>query len=516
MTIHVQGSVTPSAPDPRRTLVVAIVGSSMAFLDGTVVNVALPVMQKELGIAVDTAQWIVESYALLLASLVLVGGALGDRLGRKRVFLAGVVLFAFASAACGAAPNAGALIVARAVQGVGAALLVPGSLALISAAYPEKEARGRAIGTWSAFSAITAAVGPVAGGWVVSHASWRWLFYFNLPIAVLVLVLARKGVAETRDESAPRSMDWLGAFLVTLGLGLVVYGLIDSGKVAGASGEIALIVAGLAALVVFVLVERRRSAPMVSLALFRSRTFAGTNLLTLLLYGALGGAFFFVPFNLIQVQGYSPTAAGAALLPFVLLLSVMSPAAGALYGRVGARIPLVAGPLLSAAGFLLLGLRGAGGSYWTTFFPGVFVLGLGMGITVAPLTSAVMGSVDARHAGVASGVNNAVSRAAGLLAIAALGVVLRRRFDSVLDAKLGTLHLPASIAAKVAAERSKLGAADLGDVEGPVRDALREAFAEAFVAGFRTTMITCAALAALGSLAALALVGREGRARHGD
>ncbi|MDB5220692.1 MAG: putative transrane efflux protein, partial [Myxococcaceae bacterium] len=380
----------------------------MAFLDGTVVNVALPVMQRDLGLSVDGAQWVVEAYALLLASLVLVGGALGDRYGRKRVFLAGVLLFSLASAACGAAPSALLLILARAIQGVGAALLVPGSLALISAAYPDDVARGRAIGTWSSFSAITAAVGPVAGGWVVGHASWRWLFYFNVPIAALVIALAIRGVDETRDESAPRTMDWGGALLVTVGLGLVVYGLIDSGKVAGRIGEIALVVAGVLTLTLFVYVESRISSTMVPLALFRSRTFAGVNLLTVLLYGALGASMFLVPFDLIQVQGYSPTAAGASLLPLVLLVSVMSPAAGALSARIGPRWLLASGPMIAGAGFSLLALPGVGGAYWTTFFPGIVVLGLGMGITVAPLTTAVMGSVDRSHAGVASGVNNAV------------------------------------------------------------------------------------------------------------
>lgn len=306
-------------------------------------------------------------------------------------------------------------------------------------------------------------------------------------------------------------MDWLGAALVTLGLGLVVYGLIDSGARAGATGELALVVAGLSTLAVFVFVERRRAAPMVPLALFRSPTFAGTNLLTLLLYGALGGALFFVPFDLIQVQGYGPAAAGASLVPLVLLISGLSPVAGALAARIGARIPLVVGPVVAACGFLLLALPGIGGSYWTAFFPGITVLGLGMGITVAPLTSAVMGAVDARHAGVASGVNNAVARAASLLAIAGLGVVLRSRFDRVLERKLEAMHLPPSIAEKVAAERSKLAGADLGDVPDSLRGPLHDAFAQAFVAGFRTTMITCAVLALLAAFAAFALVGRESR-----
>jgi predicted MFS family arabinose efflux permease len=302
-------------------------------------------------------------------------------------------------------------------------------------------------------------------------------------------------------------MDWLGAFLVTLGLGLVVYGRIDSGRVAGPTGELVLVASGLVTLVVFVLVERHGATPMVPLSLFRSHTFAGANLLTLLLYGALGVALFFLPFDLIQVQGYSPTAAGASLLPAVLLISSMSPLAGALYARVGARLPLVVGPLLAAVAFALLALPSDGGSYWSTFFPGIVVLGLGMGLTVAPLTSAVMASVADHHAGVASGVNNAVSRAAGLLAIAALGVVLRSRFDSVLDAKLATLALPADVASRVAAERTKLGGADVGDLGS----ALRDAFAQAYVAGFRTMMLACAALAALSAISALFLLRREDR-----
>ena len=302
------------AGGPRWTLAVAILGSGIAFLDAT----------------------IVEAYSLMLASLVLVGGALGDRLGRKRVYLAGVMLFALASVVCGLAPDALVLVAARAVQGVGAALLVPGSLSLISAAYDDTT-RGAAIGTWSAFSAITGAVGPIAGGWVVTHASWRWLFFFNVPLAAAVVVLSRLHVVETRDDEAPATMDWAGAALATLGLGLVVYALVDSADAAGARRVIPMLAVGLVTLVAFVVVEARGRAPMVHLSLFRSRTFSGTNLLTLLLYAALGGAFFFLPFDLIQVQGYSPAKAGAALLPFVLLVAGMSRAMGALVTRLGAR-----------------------------------------------------------------------------------------------------------------------------------------------------------------------------------
>jgi EmrB/QacA subfamily drug resistance transporter len=496
--------------DPRWTLVVAIVGSSMAFLDGTVVNVALPVMQRELGMAVGLAQWIVEAYSLLLSSLVLVGGALGDRLGRRRVYLAGVVLFALASVACGLAPRAIALIVARAVQGAGAALLVPGSLSLISSAYGERD-RGSAIGTWSAFSAMTAAVGPVAGGWVVSHASWRWLFFFNVPSAVAVVVLTRRHVVETRDESAQESMDWLGAALATVGLGLVVYALIDS---AGANGgtTTGLLALGGLTLTTFVVVEARRPAPMVPPSLFRSRTFSGANLLTLFLYAALGGALFFVPFDLIQVQGYSPAAAGAALLPFVLLVSVMSRWAGGLTARFGARAPLVVGPLVAAVGFVLLAGPSRGGTYWGTFFPGILALGIGMGLTVAPLTVAVMGSVDARQSGVASGVNNAVARAGGLLAVAALGVVLQARFNEALDERLAAMSLPESARAAIDAQRGKLGGADFSaSVDVALGRELRAAFDAAYVAGFRVLMIVSAVLAAMGALSALLLIERAFR-----
>lgn len=501
-------SPCPSAGhDPRWALAVAILGSSMGFLDGTVVNVALPVMQRDLGATVDGVQWIVEAYALLLASLVLVGGALGDRFGRRRMFSAGVVLFALASAGCGVAPTLALLVVARAIQGIGAALLIPGSLSLISAAYPE-QTRGAAIGTWSAFSAVTAAVGPVAGGWVVTHASWRWLFFFNVPLAAAVVAPAVLRVGETRDEEASPHLDLAGAALVTVGLGLVVYALIDAERAGGLGSTrvVALLLLGALTLTAFVGVEARRIAPMVPLSLFRSRTFAGANVLTLLLYSALGGVLFFVPFDLIQVQRYSPAAAGAALLPFVLLISTMSPWAGALAARFGPRPLLVVGPLLASAGFALLAIPTTGGTYWSTFFPGIAVLGLGMGATVAPLTAAVMGSVDKRHAGAASGINNAVSRTAGLLAVAGFGVLLLARFNRVLDGELAALSLPPALVSAVDAERDKLAGADFSAFALPLREGLRRAFDLSYVSAFRAIMIAGAALAALGAVAGLALI----------
>lgn len=496
----------------RWVLVATIIGSSMVFIDGTAVNVALPVLQDDLNATVADVQWVVESYALFLAALLLVGGALGDQFGRRRIFAGGVALFAVASVWCGLAPSAAQLILARAVQGVGGALLVPGSLAILSASFSE-ERRGQAIGTWSSFTAIAAAVGPVLGGWLVEHVSWRWVFFINIPLAVIVLLVSSHCVPETRDKERAPGLDARGALLAALGLGGIVYGLIESvplgffhPAVAGA------LVLGVLALLAFVLAEARSRAPMMPLQLFRSRTFSGANLLTLLLYAALSGTLFFFPFNLIQVQGYSATEAGAAFLPLILIIFLLSRWAGGLVNRYGAKRPLIVGPLMAAVGFALFAVPEIGGSYWTTYFPAVVVLGMGMAVSVAPLTTTVMGAVEAQHAGVASGINNAASRTAGLLAVAVMGVLIVNSFNRNLDRRLGALAMPVEVQQQMDAQRTRLAGVEIpADVSPELSAALEQAVAASFVAGFRMLMLIAAGLALASALSAALLI--EGKRR---
>src|SRR5437870_10035966 len=444
----------------RWVLAATILASSMAFIDGTVVNVALPALQTNLKATAVDVQLVIEAYSLLLSALLLVGGSLGDHYGRRNIFLIGVAIFALASATCGFVANIHQLIAARALQGLGAALLVPGSLAIISSSFSENE-RGRAIGTWSGFSAITTAVGPVLGGWLIEHVSWRAVFFINLPLAFVVVLISLRHIAETRDREST-GVDWFGAVLAALGLGALVYGLIESSQTGFNDRSVtAALTAGIVALMLFLFLESRLSQPMLPLTLFRSRTFAGTNLLTFLLYAALGGTLFFLPLNLIQVQRYSPTAAGAVLLPFILIMSFLSRWSGGLVARHGPKLPLVVGPVITAIGYLLFLLPGIGGNYWTNFFLPVVVLGLGMAITVAPLTTTVMSSIEQNRAGTASGVNNAVARTASLVAIAVLGVVMIHVFKTHLDHRLISANLPSSVVQSVQTQSTRLAAIDV-------------------------------------------------------
>lgn len=500
----------------RWVLVATILGSAMAFLDGTVVNVALPVLQVDLNATTAGVQWVVESYALFLGALILIGGALGDRLGRRRVYVVGTSVFAVASLLCGVAPSLKVLIIARAIQGVGAALLVPGSLAMITAIFP-KETRGRAIGTWAGFSAITSALGPVIGGGLIQLSSWRSVFFINVPLAVAVVAICLRFIPETRDEESTGTLDWRGAILATVGLGAVVLGLLNASNLdAGITLWLPLI-AGVLALAAFIWTETRVVAPMMPLTLFRSPTFLGANLLTVFLYGALGGVTFFLPFNLIRVQHYTPTEAGAAFVPFPVLLFLLSRWAGGLMDRYGAKLPLIVGPSLGGCGLALLAVPSIGGLYWTSFFPAVIVLALGFCVLIAPLTTTVMNSVSVHRAGVASGINNAASRVAGLVTIACFGIIAVQTFSRALSSRLRALPLSAADRAAIQAQATRLvGARIPAHVGTPVRAEAQHAVDLAFVSSFRALMLVAAAMAFLSAACAALMVSARSRAAPDD
>ncbi len=433
-----------------------MLGSGLAFLDGTVVNVALPEIGRDLDASTSSLQWILNGYLLSLASLILLGGSLGDRYGRRRIFVFGVGLFTVASLLCAIAPSVELLIAARLLQGVGGALLTPGSLAMIEASFRPAD-RAKAIGAWSGLSGVATALGPLLGGYLVDAVSWRAIFLINLPVGVLVMVMARRHVPETRDPRAGGRLDYPGAVLAALGLAGTTYALIEAPD-AGASPLVLIAaIGGVAALVAFLVVERRSANPMMPLGIFSSKQFSAANLVTFVVYTALGGVFFLLVAFLQISLGYSAVAAGAASLPVTVLLLALSARSGALAQRIGPRVPLTVGPLVIAAGLLLMTRIDPGESYVSAVLPAVIVFGLGLVLVVAPVTATVLAAADERNAGIASGINNAVSRVGGLLAVAVLPVVAGLSGDAFYD--------PA-----------------------------------AMTDGFRIAMVVCAALAALGGV----------------
>jgi len=497
-------------------LLSTIFASSMAFIDGTALNVALPAVQNALHATGVQLLWVVNAYLLMLAALIPVGGSLGDLLGRKKVFAIGIGLFVLASLVCGLSPSIEFLIVARLVQGVGAALMIPGSLAIISAFYGP-ESRGKAIGTWSAATTIVTVVGPVLGGALSGAGLWRLVFLINLPIGIAAITGLLLKVPESRNEQSSGRIDYPGAALLAVGLAALTWGFVSAPDKGFANAEvIAALAVGVLGVVSFVAVEARSSHPMIPLSLFSSRTFSGANLLTFGLYGALSAGTFFLSLDLVQAQGYPMAIAGLVFTPFALILTAMSRWAGGLVDKAGPRLPLIIGPAIAGAAFLYMafsGLSDGPSRYWLTFFPGVVLLGVGMGITVAPLSTAVMSSVATHFAGTASGINNAVSRTAGVLVIAVVGAAALLLFSGALHSRTAALDISGAARAALSAEAPRLGAASVPpEVTADKTAVVQTAIRLAFVDMFRVVMLICAALAWVGAGLAGLFVERRMRA----
>ena len=496
-------------------LVATIVGSSLVWIESSALNVALDAIQQALQASGSQLIWIVNIYLLFLAAFILISGSLGDRFGRKKVFAIGVGVFTLASVACGVAPSIELLIVARAVQGFGGALMVPGSLAIITASIADED-RGRAIGIWSASSAVTTLIGPVLGGFLASAGWWRAIFFISIPLALVIFLVLPK-VPESRNRNASEQLDYLGAIVLAAGIGLLTFGALQLGEVTTFSFKtylaIGSLVLGMITLVGFIWLERHSSHPMLDLDLFRSRTFSGANAMTACLYAGLGGALLFVPLNLIQVQGYTPTMAGLATLTTTLSLAVLSPFAGSWVQRIGPRILLTVGPAIAGIGFALLGwpsVTAGPSAYWTSFFPGLLVLGLGMGITVAPLTTTVMSAAPDEKSGVASGINNAVTRTAQALATGLLGALMLFIFSTTLTPRLEQVDLPADTRSELQAAAPQLGNITIPEqLQADTQTAVDTAIKRSFVQGFRWVVGAAAVLAWLSALLSWLMIDPE-------
>jgi EmrB/QacA subfamily drug resistance transporter len=496
-------------------LAATIVASTMAFSDMTIVNVALPVLQDSLGASFAAVQWVVEAYTLVLSAMILVGGAIGDLYGRRRVFSIGIVIFALASAGCGLAPDAETLIIARGVQGFGAALMVPGSLAIVSASFPRSR-QGDAIGLWSVATGISMAIAPAFGGWLIDTLSWHAAFLINLPLAALALTITLRFVPESRSDHA-RSLDLVGMLLAVVGLGALTYGLIAAGSHGFAdlhsSGAMAL---GAVALVLFVLAEHRTRDPMVPLRMFKLPNFGGIQAYTFLLWAALHGATFFVPFRLMQVQGLKPTEAGMALLPLIVIASLLARWFGKLADKVDPRRLLVGGACLTGCGFFMLAVPDANTHYLIGFMPPLILMGLGMGMCQVPVTVVALNAAGPSHVGTSSAINNMAARTGGLIAIAVFGLVLAHGFSAALTPALQAAGLPDAARAALELQRAKLaGAIVPTDLSPELQAAATAAIKSAFITGYRWAMGVAGAMAFVSALVALRFIRRPAPAPAG-
>lgn len=491
----------------RLILAATIISSGMVYLDGTIVTVALPQIQKDFEASVSGLQWLIDIYILALTVPILVAGSLSDRYGRRKLFTLGIIGFTLASVVCGTAGNIFVLNIARIFQGISGALILPGSLAILNASFPP-EVRGRTVGTWSAFTPLTTAIGPLLGGWLVDNISWRAAFYINVPLGLITLFLTLRYIPESKSDKVPESQDWLGAVLVTLGLGALIFGLIEGPKRGWADVFVWIsIAASLTFLLSFLIVEAKTEHPMIPFSLFKHRIFTGITLVTFILYFAISGVFFFLTLNLQQIQNFSATTAGAAFMPIIILLFLMSRWAGGFADRSGPRLLLIVGPAVIAVGFFLYMIPGAYANYWLTFFPATIVFGIGLGIMVAPLTSVALGSVPTHLSGLASGVSNAASRAATMLAVATLGALMLIQFTATLEVRTQSLALSEQNRQILEEESLKLGGAEAPPNLAPEQKAqVADAIDDAFVSAFRLMMALCGVLALISAGISMATI----------
>jgi len=485
-------------------MVSAILSSAMAFIDSTALNVVLPALQKNLNASGADLFWILNAYLLMLASLILIGGSMGDKLGRKKIFMLGILIFIIGSAACGFASSVIFLIVFRIIQGIGGALMIPGSLSLISSSINEKE-RGKAIGTWSAFTTVVTMGGPVIGGALADAGLWRYIFFINVPIGIAALVMLAFRVQESIDENKNHTIDYIGAATIAFGLAALTFGFLRFPALGFKNWQVFIpLTAGLLLLVLFIFIEKKSNHPMMPLKLFANKTFSGANLLTFFLYAGLGAGMLFLSLNLVQVQGYTQLQSGLTFLPFTLLMISIARFAGSLADKIGSRLFLIAGPAIAGTGLLLLSFvqqtHGAK-DYWTTFFPGIFIFGLGMSFTVAPLTATVMGSADNHLSGTASGVNNAMTRIANVFANAVFGALAVLFFSHALQTEIKNIVLPTQIKQKIVEQAINLGNAKVPpEINGNNKLLIENFYHQSFITAYKNIMRLSSLLGFLGAL----------------